>query len=150
MVIHSKFYPPTIEEIEFITKRFKISENGCWDWTGNKNRQGYGRVPFRGRVVVPHRLLHQTIFGEITPGLVSDHICENKSCVNPKHIEPVTSKENIYRGCAPPSINIRKTHCASGHKFTTENTYISRGMRACRTCNMLKERRKRARLRNAS
>lgn len=150
MVEASQFAPPTITELEFISSRFKIVSSGCWEWFGNKNRQGYGKVPFRGRVVVPHRLIYQTVFGEIDRTLVSDHTCENKSCVNPRHIDPVTTKENIFRGTAPASVNARKTHCVNGHEFNQKNTYTLNNMRACRVCSMYKERRKRARQKDAS
>lgn len=68
-----------------------------------------------------------------------DHLCRNRRCCRPDHLEPVTHKENVLRGMAPSAINARKTHCKRGHEFTAENIYPSPdGVRRCRECRRLR------------
>jgi hypothetical protein len=75
--------------------------------------------------------------GSVGEGLELDHLCRNRSCVNPAHLEAISHKENILRGESFSSINAKRTHCKHGHEFTPENTYRWRGkMRTCRACNL--------------
>lgn len=78
-----------------------------------------------------HRATYEYIVGEIPEGLVLDHLCRNRMCVNPEHLEPVTVAENIHRGNGPSAINKRKTHCPQGHWY---DYYQKRGERACKRC----------------
>ena len=83
-----------------------------------------------------HRVSYQLVVGEIPEGLTLDHLCRNPSCVNPDHLEPVTTKENILRGVSKIAQQARQTHCKRGHPFDEENTMIVRGSaRQCRACN---------------
>jgi len=124
------------------TKSFwsKVSigtEGGCWFWMGTK-AGGYGRFynPAQRRVVPAHRFAYENRIGPIPEGLTLDHLCRNRSCVNPKHLEPVTNKENVLRGEGPTAKNKRKTHCTRGHAYDEENTYIRpNGRRRCRACD---------------
>lgn len=120
----------------------EIDENGCWLWTRCLTWAGYGRlqvtdVDGRSTAWGAHRAAYVAWVGPVPEGLHLDHLCRVRHCVNPKHLEPVTVKENLYRSpVAPASINSRRTHCKRGHEFTAANTYVpSRtNYRACRTC----------------
>lgn len=70
----------------------------CWLWAGQQNRNGYGRIKVQGRWLMVHRLVYELHIGPIGEGLVLDHLCRNRLCCNPKHLEPVTSRENTLRG----------------------------------------------------
>jgi hypothetical protein len=128
---------PTLAEI--IWTRFDRSD-GCWVWNGAPMNTGYGQ--YRNRLA--HRLVYELLVGPIPESLTLDHLCRNRICVNPAHLEPVTFKENVLRGESLPARNARKTHCPQGHPYDEENTYVSpRGWRQCRTC--IRERMRRMR-----
>lgn len=109
----------------------------CWEWTGTIGVYGYGKIYIEGKHKRAHRAVYESLVGEIPKGLVLDHLCRNRSCVNPDHLEPVTSKENLLRGDTLASQNSTKTHCLRGHIFDDKNTYYKKngnGGRACREC----------------
>jgi|WetSurMetagenome_2_1015567.scaffolds.fasta_scaffold898528_2 hypothetical protein len=110
---------------------------GCWDWAGAKSTAGYGLIG-GGRRGAPllsaHRLVYETLVGPIPDGLVTDHLCRNRACVNPDHIEIVTHRVNILRGTGASARNASKTHCPAGHEYTPSNTNLSVGGRHCREC----------------
>lgn len=104
----------------------------CWPWTKYVAPNGYGRA---GRNQQAHRWVYEKIIGPIPEGLTLDHLCRNRSCVNPWHMEPVTMRENTLRGATIPAVNARKTHCIHGHAFDADNTLVlPDGSRSCRTC----------------
>lgn len=76
-------------------------KKGCWEWPGKKSAEGYGQ----GRGGYAHRLAWQALNGPIPEGLQIDHLCRNRACVRPDHMELVTRKENILRGVSPQAIN---------------------------------------------
>lgn len=83
------------------TERFlsKVKRTeGCWLWIGSTNFGGYGTYYVSGRAVRAHRFSYELFVGKIPDGLELDHLCRYKSCVNPKHLEPVTHQENVIRG----------------------------------------------------
>ncbi len=111
----------------------------CWVYTGALNPKGYGQFALEtlGNTVLVHRLVYQIMVGPLPKKLVLDHLCRNRACCNPDHLEPVTSRENWYRGESPFALNAKKTHCKRGHEFTLENTRRSKkGARICRACSV--------------
>jgi hypothetical protein len=114
----------------------------CIIWPGSRYSTGYGRVWRDGRMQSAHRAAYQDAYGPIPEGLVLDHLCRVRLCVNPDHLEPVTHRVNILRGVGASARNVVKTHCPRGHAFTTENTYLNpRGFRVCRECHRAADRR---------
>jgi hypothetical protein len=112
--------------------------SGCWLWTGAINRQGYAQTTRgRGRSLRAHRLMFEETHGKIPPGMVLDHICRVRCCVNPDHLEPVTQAENVRRGNAARG---HRKRCAKGHAMTADNTRIivncntGAVSRCCRQC----------------
>lgn len=116
----------------------------CWQWVGATASKGYGRVKYAGRLEVAHRLVFATLRGAIPDGLVLDHLCRNRGCVNPDHLEPVTNRTNILRGQSPTALNALKKTCSRGHRFEGENLGWYRGGRICRECQRVKQRRLRS------
>ena len=122
------------------------SETGCWRWKQSLNSQGYGQVMVSGRPWRVHRLIYSDVHGSIAVGLVLDHLCRNRWCCNPDHLEPVTDRTNVIeRGFAPTAINARKTECVHGHPFDAANTMITTNRygnpeRHCRECGRIRQR----------
>jgi hypothetical protein len=112
---------------------------GCWNWTAVK-RGGYGLFRFRDTKISAHRLTYELIKGAIPDGLVIDHLCRNRACVNPDHLEAVTNKTNILRGAGLCAANAVKDACPKGHPYTPANTYTRVGSRACRECHRIRTR----------
>lgn len=111
----------------------------CWQWTASTTAGGYGQIRdggTRGSMLYAHRLAYEFTVGPIPDGLQLDHLCRNRACVNPSHLEPVANRENGLRGQSFAAINARKTHCPQGHEYTPENTvvYSKDGSRRCRIC----------------
>lgn len=112
----------------------------CWTWTAQINNQGYAVLGVASRPAAAHRFAYQLLVGPIPEGLHLDHLCRNRGCVNPSHLEPVTCRENLLRGNTHAAMNVAKTHCPHGHEYTTENTGTYKGSRYCRTCGRLRAR----------
>lgn len=112
------------------------SPTGCWLWTGAIIK-GYGsiKVADEKRSKLAHRVSYEWARGPIPDGLTIDHLCRTTACVNPMHLEAVTSAVNTLRGTAFSAVNARKTHCLRDHPFDAVNTYVDRrGARHCRAC----------------
>jgi hypothetical protein len=119
------------------------SATGCWEWQGSRSRSGYGRWRVGDKLQQAHRVLYEEFVGPIPDGLDLDHLCRNRACVNPGHMEPVTRQENCQRGLTGAH-NARKTRCVNGHLFDEANTGTYRGQRVCRACKREEIRRRRA------
>lgn len=143
-----------------------IAENGCWLWVLGTDRAGYARIQIGDRWTLAHRASYETFVGPIPDGLDLDHVCHSndqdcsggkcvhRRCVNPGHLEPVTSAENTARGRYDPAIYLAdhyarkraQTHCLRGHPYDADNTYITReGRRSCRACKRQQQQEYRAR-----
>lgn len=124
--------------------------SGCWEWTAAKSDGGYGRFRTGGRsspFVVAHRIAYELLAGPIPDGLVIDHLCRNRACVNPTHLEPVTQRVNTLRGVGLSAINAARTHCPQGHPYEGRNLMTTKdGFRQCRACKVAGTQRWRQRL----
>lgn len=110
-------------------------ETPCWSYKGTPNRCGYSRAKIGGKEVLVHRLAYEHYVGLIPEGLEIDHLCRNRWCCNPAHLEPVSGKENKLRGETLNAGNARKTHCPRGHPYSGSNLRIKVGKKkTCRVC----------------
>lgn len=115
----------------------------CWDWLGALGTSGYGSLVRSGKLWQAHRWTYEELVGPIPEGLELDHLCRRRSCVNPRHLEPVVPRENKLRGVSPVAANARKTHCIHGHPFDEQNTRVTkRGGRECKACERERNRRR--------
>lgn len=119
------------------------SRGGCWLWLGYRIN-GYAKMRVGGKNSQASRFVYELFHGPIPPGHQVDHLCRNRNCVNPWHLEAVTPAENNRRSLSPSALNIGKTHCKHGHEFTPENTIPkANGGRNCRQCRNERKRRSR-------
>lgn len=120
---------------------------GCLVWSRSLRTDGYARTWVGNKTTYVHRFMYENIIGPIDKGLVIDHICRNRACANPAHLEVVTQKENVRRGNIVINKQNRK-HCLSGHAYNEKNTYYFKGNRQCRVCKKLNQRKYMERIRN--
>ena len=131
------------------------AKTGCWMWFKMLDRDGYPRMKtgsHRDRTRKhsgAHRISYETFIGPIPEGLVIDHICRNRACINPRHLRVVSPRRNsIENSVATPAINAAKTHCKRGHPLIGENLWVnSHGERQCRTCERMRGRNREAKRR---
>lgn len=123
-------------DVDRFSARIALQDDGCIVWLGGKTVGGYGSFASRTtrgseQKVMAHRWSHEHHCGTIPDGLDIDHLCRNRACVNPEHLEPVTRQENIRRAAA------MKTHCPVGHPYDEANTYVRPGTahRSCKACS---------------
>jgi len=135
----SELIPEDQLQLEKMKTRFLTFVNktdNCWTWIGTKDARGYGRFAIKFKKYMAHRISYELFKGEIPNKLVIDHLCNNKPCVNPSHLEAITHKANTLRAGSPIAVNARKTHCVRGHPFNNQNTYpqVGKRGRGCIQC----------------
>lgn len=122
----------TGEEARFLSHVYE-DRAGCWIWTGagvrGEGARGYGLFWSSGHLVSAHRWAYIRRYGLIADGLVVDHLCEVKACVNPVHLQAVSPYENNRRAGT-----VGRTYCRKGHPFDAANTYHYNGKQHCRRC----------------
>ena len=124
---------------EFWDKVNITGASDCWEWQAYR-QNGYGRFQIKGRHIQAHRYAYITLIGPIPHGLTLDHLCRNRACVNPAHLQPVTMRVNILRGVGITAQAARRTHCPQGHPYDLFNThYQKKGSRICRACQRKEE-----------
>lgn len=133
---------PFVELDPYFASRVEIGpKNVCWPYNGYTIK-GYGKVNRRRgkikRYYNAHRWAWILLNYEPESNIEIDHLCKNKLCVNPNHLEAVSKRENLKRSNCKSSINSKKTHCLNGHEFNNENTYWFKNkygmMRKCIPC----------------
>lgn len=128
----------------------------CWYWAGSMFQSGYGALWDGQKLRRAHRAIYEALVAEIPEDLVLDHLCMNKVCINPNHLEPVTQTENMKRFDYSKRYSplAERTHCNYGHPFgNNTRTAIRRGKRInyrlCVTCDKLSSQRRRLKHKNA-
>jgi hypothetical protein len=130
--------PYTIEELKSKTKLDPMTD--CWIWSG-RTHYGYGRVNYKRKLWQAHRLFYTLFVGHIHQGHEIDHVCHNRACVNPEHLEQVTHTENMIRASGFAGINASKKECVRGHPLRGDNVYsYTTKQRLCRECQKIRGR----------
>ena len=121
------------ERFDFYVRR----SSGCWEWAGKHRPDGYAILAADGEQIRAHRFSYERFVGPIPHGKEIDHLCRNRGCVKPSHLEAVTRQVNMLRGDTVAAKNAAKTHCANGHPYNARNTYIRKDhySRQCRICD---------------
>jgi len=105
----------------------------CWTEDRCVGNHGYTVLSLKGKTKLAHRIAYEILIGEIPKGLQLDHLCRNKRCYNPAHLEVVSNRENVVRGTAG-DIQKSRTHCPQGHEYKGYNLILYHNRRYCRTC----------------
>ncbi len=121
----------------------------CWRLPCKLRTNGYAHLRSDGRNGYAHRLIYEHLIGPIMDGLTLDHLCRNRWCCHPNHLQPVTHDVNIMRGAGLAANNSQKKACPSGHTYDDNNTRVYRNSRYCRMCDRLRTRRRIKRLRQS-
>lgn len=122
---------------------YVVTESGCWEWVGAIAPTGYGVYTGQGGGGGAHRYVYKLLVGPIPEGLTLDHLCRNRLCVRPDHLEPVTMFENTMRGNTVAAVNAKKTHCPKGHPYEGDNVvrYPRHATwRVCKVCKYARNR----------
>lgn len=131
---------PAIQE-RFWAKVARGCEEECWDWKAAVTKGGYGTVWIGGSVMRAPRISYYLAYGTIDENKAIDHLCRNRRCVNPAHLELVSHRENVLRGNSPLALKARQTHCKRGHRLIGSNIYRpptgAGNSRRCLACLMM-------------
>lgn len=145
---YAKYYADTL--LDRLAEKVLVGD-GCWEWIGGKADTGYGKFHIPGatapKQVQAHRLVYELLHGPIPDGLEADHLCENRGCVNPSHIELVPHRANVLRGKSPIALAHANGICIRGH---TNIRRRPNGASTCRTCDAERQRRNRRRARRVA
>lgn len=150
----------TVGTAEYIQSRAQVEPNGCILWTSSLSQDGYGKavVGYRGRAKPIRRYAHRVAYemwkGDVPEGLELDHLCRNRRCINPDHLEPVNRKENVRRGQLPelmrdPNWRPKRRRvdvCINGHPMSGDNLGFNGKRRWCRSCKKNTSRRLRMKI----
>ena len=129
-------------ESRFWGKVDKRGPDVCWPWLASKTPAGYGHFQHEGKTVYAHRYSYEQLIDSIPNGFTIAHLCFNRGCINPSHMETVTQGVNVLRGTGACAVNAHKTHCPKGHPYAGGNLYFSSiGGRRCRICSRESQRR---------
>lgn len=132
--------PKTIEE-RFWSKVDKRASDECWSWTASLYRNGYGQFSDKTKKLLAHKWSYERFVGPVPDGKEIDHLCRNRRCVNPAHLEAVPHRVNMGRGETIAALAASRTHCPHGHPYDAENTdYEKDGSRKCRMCRRKRDR----------
>lgn len=143
----TKFHISIENRNRFLSKITFNYQNNCWEWVGRLSVYGYGMFDSRTihkskRIWMAHRISYALFRNlELMEDNVLDHLCRNRKCVNPEHLEIVSRRENVIRGNTIARKHMLTTHCPKGHEYTMDNLLkanLRRGQRCCRECNRLK------------
>jgi len=123
-----------------LTTKFIIDQTtNCWLFTGGKDNKGYGNVKVNKKVYKAHRFFYVWLRGQLKSELELHHKCENKACVNPQHLQPITKLNHNLLSDNICSRNRMKTHCKNGHLLSGDNVYRKpRGGRECLICKRIR------------
>jgi hypothetical protein len=132
--IVGRWGPHTPEE-RFWAKVDKDGPNGCWLWLASIDAHGYSHA---GKGRLAYRLAYQLVRGPVPAGLELDHLCRNKLCVNPDHLEPVTHAENVRRG----ALHRRRVTCEAGHLLALTRKVVNGRSKGCRVCKQMRDARR--------
>ncbi len=113
-------------------------KSGCWLWKGTIGNDGYGQFWLKPKKWRAHRIAYETLVSPVPADLVIDHLCRNRVCVNPAHLEPVTVRENLLRGETLAAKWLARAVCSKGHSL--KEAYLRKdGTRRCRICHAAAE-----------
>ncbi len=138
----AQFLDPRLPD-RFWSKCMPEPNSGCWLWiAGFVADTGYGKFWIDGKTERAHRVSYRALTGAIPTDRIIDHVCRERSCVNPDHLDIVTHYENQHRSPLTPA---GRTHCPGGHPYTGDNLGFCNGERVCKACSRAKTARHRAR-----